>query len=359
MVRGPHNRYILVESSTETRFWGWYVVQGTREKRFTQIDRVLEPDLFKHLKMTSDQEEEPWPRMTNFANRQWTNSWSYNRNLLTCMVAKQDNLPALKPKHRFGSLEQETPYEITSVFPSTTQWAGICFLIVPFRTLRRSGAFICRGAGVQCMCSCIWLWRNSWQFIGKPNPWTACCASANCGLDVVLCDWHLPNKWGVVLSCPLDLTLSSAKGHGTWWWTNRWNATACDAWILEYARDSRSSLLKRFPTSFDCEPPFALKPLLNGDLICRTQCSINGHDALEDIFRTMKQWGHSLPVQYATKCCTERSADWGRFESKDHFFSTTERVNHLQALTQIAMLPFSLHQEAKHLLLDGIEIGSD
>ena len=28
---------------------------------------------------------------------------------------------------------------------------------------------------------------------------------------LLLCDWHLPNKWGVVLSCPLDLTLSSAN----------------------------------------------------------------------------------------------------------------------------------------------------
>ena len=59
-AKAPHNRYILVESSTETRFFEGAdtLFQGTREKRFTQIDRVLEPDLFKHLKMTSDQEEE-------------------------------------------------------------------------------------------------------------------------------------------------------------------------------------------------------------------------------------------------------------------------------------------------------------
>lgn len=58
-AKAPHNRYILVESSTEIRFFEGAdtLFQGTREKRFTQIDRVLEPDLFKHLKMTTDQEE--------------------------------------------------------------------------------------------------------------------------------------------------------------------------------------------------------------------------------------------------------------------------------------------------------------
>ena len=55
-AKAPHNRYILVESSTETRFFEGAdtLFQGSREKRFTQIDRVLEPDLFKHLNMTMD-----------------------------------------------------------------------------------------------------------------------------------------------------------------------------------------------------------------------------------------------------------------------------------------------------------------
>jgi hypothetical protein len=59
-AEAPHDRYILVESSTETRFFAGTntLFQGSKEKRFTQIDRVLEPDLFKHLKMTNEQEEE-------------------------------------------------------------------------------------------------------------------------------------------------------------------------------------------------------------------------------------------------------------------------------------------------------------
>ena len=59
-AKAPHNRYILVESSTETRFFEGAdtLFQGSREKRFTQIDRVLEPDLFKHLNMTIHQERE-------------------------------------------------------------------------------------------------------------------------------------------------------------------------------------------------------------------------------------------------------------------------------------------------------------
>jgi hypothetical protein len=59
-AKAPHNRYSLVESSTETRVFEGAdtLFQGSKEKRFTQIDRVLEPDLFKHLKMTNEQEEE-------------------------------------------------------------------------------------------------------------------------------------------------------------------------------------------------------------------------------------------------------------------------------------------------------------
>ena len=59
-AKAPHDRYILVESSTQTRIFDGTntLFQGTGEKRFTQIDRVLEPDLFKHLNMTIDQEEE-------------------------------------------------------------------------------------------------------------------------------------------------------------------------------------------------------------------------------------------------------------------------------------------------------------
>ena len=51
--------YIIIESNTETRFFGGTntLFQGDGEKRFTIIDRVLEPELFTHLKMTNEVEE--------------------------------------------------------------------------------------------------------------------------------------------------------------------------------------------------------------------------------------------------------------------------------------------------------------
>ena len=117
------------------------------------------------------------------------------------------------------------------------------------------------------------------------------------GMDVVLCDWHLPNKWGLVLACPLDLTLSSANAG----WAMELDGEQIDEmqrhvthefWSTQGTREVLAAEEVSNPPSI-AEPPFVLKPLLNGDLICRTQCSINGHDASsEDLFRTMKQWGH-------------------------------------------------------------------
>lgn len=58
-VKPPHDRYIIIESTSETRFFGGTntLFQGDGEKRFTMIDRVLEPELFTHLKMTNEVEE--------------------------------------------------------------------------------------------------------------------------------------------------------------------------------------------------------------------------------------------------------------------------------------------------------------
>jgi hypothetical protein len=58
-VKPPHDRYIIIESTTGTRlFEGTNTLfQGGGEKRFTMIDRVLEPELFTHLKMSNEKEE--------------------------------------------------------------------------------------------------------------------------------------------------------------------------------------------------------------------------------------------------------------------------------------------------------------
>lgn len=58
-AKAPHDRYIIVESTSETRFFAGTntLFQGDVEKRFINIDRVLEPDLFKHLEKSTNKEE--------------------------------------------------------------------------------------------------------------------------------------------------------------------------------------------------------------------------------------------------------------------------------------------------------------
>ena len=58
-AQAPHNRYIIVESSTETRFFEGSntLFQGEGEKRFILVNRILEPDLFKHLELPNIKEE--------------------------------------------------------------------------------------------------------------------------------------------------------------------------------------------------------------------------------------------------------------------------------------------------------------
>ena len=115
------------------------------------------------------------------------------------------------------------------------------------------------------------------------------------GMDVALCDWHLPNKWGMVLSCPLDLTLSSSAGG----WAMELDGEQIDEmqrhmthefWSTEGTREVLAAEEVSQPPKV-AEPPFVLKPLLNGALVCRSRCSTKGHDApSEDAFRAMKKW---------------------------------------------------------------------
>lgn len=117
------------------------------------------------------------------------------------------------------------------------------------------------------------------------------------GMDVALCDWHLPGKWGMVLSCPLDLTLSSSAGG----WAMELDGQQIDEmqrhmthefWSTEGTREVLAAEEVSRPPRV-AEPPFVLKPLLNGALVCRSRCSTKGHDSpAEDTFRTMKKWEH-------------------------------------------------------------------
>ena len=115
------------------------------------------------------------------------------------------------------------------------------------------------------------------------------------GMDVALCDWHLPKKWGMMLSCPLDLTLSSSAGG----WAMELDGEQIDEmqrhmthefWSTEGTREVLAAEEVNQPPKV-AEPPFVLKPLLNGALVCRSRCSTEGHDApSEDAFRVMKKW---------------------------------------------------------------------
>jgi len=115
------------------------------------------------------------------------------------------------------------------------------------------------------------------------------------GMDVALCDWHLPKKWGMVLACPLDLTLSSSAGG----WAMELDGEQIDEmqrhithefWSTEGTREVLAAEEVNQPPMV-AEPPFVLKPLLNGALVCRSRCSTEGHDApSEDTFRTMQKW---------------------------------------------------------------------
>lgn len=151
------------------------------------------------------------------------------------------------------------------------------------------------------------------------------------GMDVVLCDWHLPSKWGLVLACPLDLTLSSANAG----WSMELDGEQIDEmqrhvthefWSTQMAREVLAAEEVANPPSI-AEPPFVLRPLLNGEIICRAQCSISGHDASsEDIFRSMKQWGH-ISTGTSTQQSVVLKGQLIEFSSKAKttLFSTTEQ----------------------------------
>lgn len=117
------------------------------------------------------------------------------------------------------------------------------------------------------------------------------------GMDVALVDWHLPSKWGMVMACSLDLTLSATEGG----WGVELDGEQIDEmqrhithefWSTKGTREVLATEEVSQPPLV-AEAPFVLKPLLNGDFICRSQHSTEGHDASsEDAFRTMKKWTH-------------------------------------------------------------------
>ena len=117
----------------------------------------------------------------------------------------------------------------------------------------------------------------------------------NRGLDVVLSDWHLPTKAGLLLSSPLDGTLQSVGKN----WSMDLSKTQIDEfsahiqhefWSETEGREVLSPEEARNPRPI-AEAPFALRSLQNQDHILRSYLSTDGDNSKsEQAIRSEKNW---------------------------------------------------------------------
>ena len=117
----------------------------------------------------------------------------------------------------------------------------------------------------------------------------------NRGLDVVLSDWHLPTKAGLLLSNPLDGTLESANNH----WIMDLSKSQIDEfsahiqhefWSETEGREVLSPEEARNPRPI-AEAPFALRSLQNEDYILRSYLSSDGDNSKsEQALKSESNW---------------------------------------------------------------------
>ena len=117
----------------------------------------------------------------------------------------------------------------------------------------------------------------------------------NRGLDVVLSDWHLPTKAGLLLSNPLDGTLESANNH----WVMDLSKSQIDEfsahiqhefWSENEGREVLSPEEARNPRPI-AEAPFALRSLQNEDYILRSYLSSDGDNSKsEQALKSESNW---------------------------------------------------------------------
>ena len=117
----------------------------------------------------------------------------------------------------------------------------------------------------------------------------------NRGLDVVLSDWHLPTKAGLLLSSPLDGTLQSVDKN----WSMELSKTQIDEfsahiqhefWSETEGREVLSPEEVRSPRPI-AEAPFALRSLHNQDHILRSYLSTDGDNSKsEQAIKSEKNW---------------------------------------------------------------------
>ena len=117
----------------------------------------------------------------------------------------------------------------------------------------------------------------------------------NRGLDVVLSDWHLPTKAGLLLSNPLDGTLESANNH----WVMDLSKSQIDEfsahiqhefWSENEGREVLAPDEARNPRPI-AEAPFALRSLQNEDYILRSYLSSDGDNSKsEQALKSESNW---------------------------------------------------------------------
>lgn len=117
----------------------------------------------------------------------------------------------------------------------------------------------------------------------------------NRGLDVVLSDWHLPTKAGLLLSNPLDGTLESSNNH----WVMDLSKSQIDEfsahiqhefWSETEGREVLSPEEARNPRPI-AEAPFALRSLQNQDYILRSYLSSDGDNSKsEQALKSESNW---------------------------------------------------------------------
>ena len=109
----------------------------------------------------------------------------------------------------------------------------------------------------------------------------------NRGLDVVLSDWHLSTKAGLLLSNPLDGTLESANNH----WVMDLSKSQIDEFSAHIQHEFWSETKGREVLSPEeasnprpiAEAPFALRSLQNEDYILRSYLSTDGDNSKSEL----------------------------------------------------------------------------
>ena len=115
------------------------------------------------------------------------------------------------------------------------------------------------------------------------------------GLDLVLSDWHLPNKSGVLINTPLDGTLT----HNTGGWSMELSKTQIDEftahlqhefWSITEGREVLAPSEASNPPPV-AEAPFSLRSIQNLDHILRAKLAKDGDDSkAEDALLNEKKW---------------------------------------------------------------------